>query len=61
MTQFMVVLGGAIVTPSSPRHQCDKPREEIDMPVAYLDIPIGVNDGAKKKIFTELYEANHEA
>jgi hypothetical protein len=26
------------------------------MPVAYVDIPAGVNDGAKKKIFQELYE-----
>ena len=26
------------------------------MPVAYVDIPTGVNDGAKKKIFQELYE-----
>ena len=25
------------------------------MPVAYVDIPAGVNDGAKKKIFQELY------
>ena len=31
------------------------------MPVAYLDIPVGVNDGAKRKIFTELYEAIHQA
>ena len=31
------------------------------MPVAYIDIPTGVNDGAKKKIFTEMYEAVHEA
>jgi hypothetical protein len=31
------------------------------MPVAYIDIPAGVNDGAKKKIFTEMYEAIHEA
>jgi phenylpyruvate tautomerase PptA (4-oxalocrotonate tautomerase family) len=31
------------------------------MPVAYVDIPTGVNDGAKKKIFTEIYEAVHEA
>jgi hypothetical protein len=31
------------------------------MPVAYVDIPTGVNDGAKKKIFGELYEAIHEA
>jgi hypothetical protein len=57
----MVVVGGAIVTPSSPRHQCKKAREEINMPVAYLDIPIGVNNDAKEKIFTELYEAIHEA
>ena len=26
------------------------------MPVAYIDIPTGVTDGAKKKIFQELYE-----
>jgi hypothetical protein len=26
------------------------------MPVAYVDIPAGMNDGAKKKIFQELYE-----
>jgi hypothetical protein len=26
------------------------------MPVAYVDIPTAVNDGAKKKIFQELYE-----
>jgi hypothetical protein len=31
------------------------------MPVAYVDIPAGVNDGAKKKIFQELYEEIHEA
>jgi len=31
------------------------------MPVAYIDIPAGVNDGAKKKIFTEMYEAIHDA
>jgi hypothetical protein len=31
------------------------------MPVAYIDIPTGVNDGAKKKIFTEMYEAIHAA
>ena len=31
------------------------------MPVAYIDIPTGVNDGAKKKIFTEMYEAIHQA
>jgi hypothetical protein len=31
------------------------------MPVAYIDIPTGVDDGAKKKIFTEMYEAIHEA
>ena len=31
------------------------------MPVAYIDIPTGVNDGAKKKIFQEVYEAVHEA
>jgi len=31
------------------------------MPVAYIDVPTGVNDNAKKKIFTELYEAIHEA
>ena len=31
------------------------------MPVAYVDIPTGVNDGAKKKIFQELYEEIHEA
>jgi hypothetical protein len=29
--------------------------------VVYVDIPIGVNDGAKKKIFQELYEEIHEA
>ena len=26
------------------------------MPVEYVDIPTGVNDGAEKKIFQELYE-----
>ncbi len=31
------------------------------MPVAYIDIPAHVNDGAKKKIFQEMYEAIHEA
>lgn len=31
------------------------------MPVAYVDIPAGVNDSARKKIFTELYEAIHQA
>jgi hypothetical protein len=31
------------------------------MPVAYVDIPTGVNNGAKKKIFQELYEEIHEA
>ena len=31
------------------------------MPVAYVDIPAGVNDSAKKKIFTEVYEAVHTA
>jgi hypothetical protein len=31
------------------------------MPVAYVDIPAGVNHGAKKKIFQELYEEIHEA
>jgi len=31
------------------------------MPVAYIDVPTDVNDNAKKKIFTELYEAIHEA
>jgi hypothetical protein len=31
------------------------------MPVAYIDIPAGLNDGARKKIFTEMYEAIHEA
>jgi hypothetical protein len=29
------------------------------MPVAYVDIPAGVNDGARKKIFQELYEEIH--
>jgi len=31
------------------------------MPVAYVDIPAGVDDCAKQKIFTELYEAIHGA
>jgi hypothetical protein len=31
------------------------------MPVAYVDIPTGVNDGARKKIFQELYAEIHEA
>jgi len=31
------------------------------MPVAYVDVPTGLNDAAKKKIFTELYEAIHHA
>jgi hypothetical protein len=39
----------------------ERPREERDMPVAYIDIPTGVNDGAKKKIFKEMYEAIHKA
>src|SRR5215471_21815500 len=44
------------------RHVAEmRPREETAMPVAYVDIPAGVNDGARKKIFTELYEAIHEA
>ena len=29
--------------------------------MTYVDIPTGVKDGAKKKIFTEIYEAVHEA
>jgi hypothetical protein len=39
----------------------ERPREETKMPVAYVDIPAGVNDGAKKKIFQELYEEIHQA
>ena len=31
------------------------------MPVAYIDVPAGVNDSAKKKIFTEIYQAIDEA
>jgi phenylpyruvate tautomerase PptA (4-oxalocrotonate tautomerase family) len=31
------------------------------MPVAYIDIPSSVNDRAKKRIFTEMYQAIHEA
>jgi hypothetical protein len=31
------------------------------MPVAYVDIPTGVDDGAKKRLLQELYEAIHEA
>jgi hypothetical protein len=31
------------------------------MPVAYIDIPAGVDDDARKKIFTEMYEAIHDA
>ena len=31
------------------------------MPVAYIDIPTGVSDGAKERIFKEMYEAIHEA
>ena len=31
------------------------------MPVAYIDIPTGVDERAKKKIFTEMYEAIHQA
>ena len=31
------------------------------MPVAYIDIPTGVGDGAKEKIFREMYEAIHQA
>jgi phenylpyruvate tautomerase PptA (4-oxalocrotonate tautomerase family) len=31
------------------------------MPVAYVDVPLGLNDTAKQRIFTELYEAVHEA
>jgi hypothetical protein len=33
----------------------------MDVPVAYIDVPTGVNEEAKKKIFTETYEAIHEA
>ena len=31
------------------------------MPVAYIDVPAGVNESGRKKIFTEIYEAIHEA
>ena len=31
------------------------------MPVAYIDIPTRVDDSAKTKIFSEMYEAIHEA
>src|SRR6516225_7099048 len=31
------------------------------MPVAEIDILAGLDDGAKKKIFTEMYEAIHDA
>ena len=31
------------------------------MPVAYVDIPTGVNDSAKTRILTEIFEAVHEA
>jgi hypothetical protein len=31
------------------------------MPVAYVDIPGGVDDGAKNRMFYELYEAIHQA
>jgi hypothetical protein len=31
------------------------------MPVAYIDIPTGIDESAKKRIFTEMYEAIHEA
>jgi phenylpyruvate tautomerase PptA (4-oxalocrotonate tautomerase family) len=31
------------------------------MPVAYIDIPEGVDNSAKRKIFTEMYEAIHQA
>jgi hypothetical protein len=31
------------------------------MPVAYIDIPTGLKDSAKKKIFTQMHEAIHEA
>jgi hypothetical protein len=31
------------------------------VPVAYIDIPMGVNDGAKEKVFKEMYQAIHEA
>lgn len=31
------------------------------MPVAYIDVPAGLNDGAKSKIFKEMYEAIHQA
>jgi phenylpyruvate tautomerase PptA (4-oxalocrotonate tautomerase family) len=57
---FIVVVEDRIVTVHR-RVTDDRPREERDMPVAYIDIPAGVNDGAKKKIFTEIYEAIHEA
>jgi hypothetical protein len=36
-------------------------RRGVEMPVAYIDVPVGLNDGAKKKIITEMYEAVHEA
>jgi hypothetical protein len=31
------------------------------MPVAYVDVPPGLSEAAKKKVFTELYHAIHEA
>lgn len=31
------------------------------MPVAYVDVPAGVTESSMKKIFTELYEAIHQA
>jgi hypothetical protein len=46
--------------PSSPRQKCETKSRDRDA-VVYVDIPIGVNDGAKKKIFQELYEEIHEA
>jgi phenylpyruvate tautomerase PptA (4-oxalocrotonate tautomerase family) len=31
------------------------------MPVAYVDIPPGLPETSKKKVFTEIYHATHEA
>lgn len=31
------------------------------MPVAYVDVPAGLSEGSKKRIFTEVYEAIHQA
>jgi phenylpyruvate tautomerase PptA (4-oxalocrotonate tautomerase family) len=39
----------------------ERSRKEITMPVAYVDVPPGLSEAAKKKVFTELHDAIHEA